>query len=121
MNQILSVNNNTKKNGKKAKSSTHSILVVFAVILMIFGIGPFPKMGISGAAYATGIGQVISLLVYIIVYFARPIPVKVERKSLKPDFKLLKRLYNLYYILKYVLLTNINNLYHDEIKSVSLL
>ena len=63
--------------------------------LMIFGIGPFPKMGISGAAYATGIGQVISLLVYIIVYFARPIPVKVERKSLKPDFKLLKRLYGI--------------------------
>ena len=52
-------------------------------------------MGISGAAYATGIGQVISLLVYIIVYFARPIPVKIERKSLKPDFKLLKRLYGI--------------------------
>lgn len=63
--------------------------------LMIFGIGPFPKMGISGAAYATGIGQVISLLVYIIVYFARPIPVKVERKLLEPDFKLLKRLYGI--------------------------
>lgn len=63
--------------------------------LMIFGIGPFPKMGISGAAYATGIGQVISLLVYIIVYFARPIPVKIESKSLKPDFKLLKRLYGI--------------------------
>ena len=63
--------------------------------LMIFGIGPFPKMGISGAAYATGIGQVISLLVYIIVYFARPIPVKVERKLLKPDLKLLKRLYGI--------------------------
>lgn len=63
--------------------------------LMIFGIGPFPKMGISGAAYATGIGQVISLLVYIIVYFARPIPVKIERKSLKSDFKLLKRLYGI--------------------------
>lgn len=63
--------------------------------LMIFGIGPFPKMGISGAAYATGIGQVISLLVYIIVYFARTIPVKIERKSLKPDFKLLKRLYGI--------------------------
>ena len=82
------------------KVSTFSMICGFATNiildpLMIFGIGPFPKMGISGAAYATGIGQVISLLVYIIVYFARPIPVKVERKLLKPDFKLLKRLYGI--------------------------
>lgn len=32
--------------------------------LMIFGIGPFPRMEISGAAYATGIGQTVTLLVY---------------------------------------------------------
>ena len=48
--------------------------------LMIFGIGPYPAMGISGAAYATGIGQTATLLIYLIFYFADPIPVKIQLK-----------------------------------------
>lgn len=39
--------------------------------LMIFGIGIFPKMGIEGAALATGIGQVTSLVIYICIYWKR--------------------------------------------------
>lgn len=39
MNQILSVEPPKNKRGKFNKSSIHSILIVFAVILMIFGIG----------------------------------------------------------------------------------
>lgn len=50
--------------------------------LMIFGIGPFPKMGIAGAALATGIGQVLSLLVYLFVYFTSEIPVRLRKSCL---------------------------------------
>ena len=61
--------------------------------LMIFGIGPFPKMGMAGAAYATGIGQTITLLVYIAFCIFRPLPVKFNRKNIYFGGNLLKRLY----------------------------
>ena len=53
--------------------------------LMIFGIGPFPRMEIAGAALATGIGQVITLLVYLIYYVADPLPVKLHKKYMRPE------------------------------------
>ena len=61
--------------------------------VLIFGLGPFPKMGMEGAAVATGIGQVITLLVYLAFYYAGPIPVKVQLKSWRPDRETTKRLY----------------------------
>ena len=61
--------------------------------LMIFGIGPFPAMGISGAAYATGIGQTATLLIYLIFNFADPIPVKIQLKYLKPEKQVISRIY----------------------------
>ncbi len=61
--------------------------------LMIFGIGPFPKMGMAGAAYATGIGQTITLLVYLIFCVVRPLPVTFSRKMISFDGDLMKKLY----------------------------
>lgn len=61
--------------------------------VLIFGLGPFPEMGIEGAALATGIGQVLTLVIYIVVYFVRPIRVRVSRRYLKADRQLDRKLY----------------------------
>ena len=62
--------------------------------LMIFGLGPFPAMGIEGAALATGLGQVLNLVFYLIVYKMRPIPIQISRRYLHPDKALAARLYS---------------------------
>lgn len=81
------------------KTSMFSLLCgcIINIILdpmMIFGWG-FPEMGIEGAALASGIGQAISLAVYIVVYFVRPISVKLGRKHLAPDGRMIGRLYSI--------------------------
>ena len=63
--------------------------------LLIFGLGPCPKLGIRGAALATGAGQVLTLLVYLVVYRVKPIPVKLRRACLKRDAVLDKKLYSI--------------------------
>lgn len=63
--------------------------------LLIFGIGFFPEMGIAGAAWATGIGQVITLAVYVFMYLARPIPVRIRRNYLKFNRSMDLKLYSI--------------------------
>ena len=63
--------------------------------LFIFGIGPFPEWGIEGAAFATGLGQLISLLIYLAVYFIRPMSVRIRSKFLKPERKMAVSLYSI--------------------------
>lgn len=63
--------------------------------LLIFGIGPFPALGIDGAALATVIGQVLTLAVYLIIYFVRPIPVKISFRHLQFPKNLIRRLYSI--------------------------
>ena len=62
--------------------------------VLIFGLGPFPEMGIEGAALATGLGQASSLLFYLVTYFVSPIRVRIGRKYLVPDKKIIFRLYS---------------------------
>ena len=62
--------------------------------LMIFGIGPFPSMGIDGAALATGVGQLLSLLVYIAVYLKTPMKVRIRRDRIKDGICMAGRLYS---------------------------
>lgn len=62
--------------------------------LLIFGIGPFPALGIEGAAIATGLGQVFNLLFYLIIYKIRPLQITISWKYLHPDRALAAKLYS---------------------------
>ena len=61
--------------------------------VLIFGLGPVPAMGIAGAALATGIGQLLSLCVYLFVYLRTELPVRLSRSGLHPDVALDGKLY----------------------------
>ena len=61
--------------------------------LLIFGIGPFPQLGMRGAALATGIGQLLSLCVYLFVYVRTELPIRLRRSCLRPDAALDGKLY----------------------------
>ena len=61
--------------------------------LLIFGIGIFPRLGIAGAALATGFGQSVPLILYVIIYFVHPIPVKVRPGKIRLRASMLSLLY----------------------------
>lgn len=61
--------------------------------LLIFGIGFFPKWGIWGAAFATGTGQVLTLLAYLIYYYRRDRIIQIGFADCKPESAMVKRLY----------------------------
>lgn len=63
--------------------------------LLIFGIGPFPRMGMSGAALATGIGQTLTLICYIVIYILRPIPARISLRDMHMNSALIGKLYSI--------------------------
>ena len=61
--------------------------------LLIFGIGPFPEMGISGAAIATVFGQFCGMVFAVIVLFTKTHQVKITFKDFKIKASMLRQIY----------------------------
>lgn len=61
--------------------------------VLIFGLGPFPKLGIEGAALATGIGQIVNAGLYVIFYLIKPISVHIRIRQMRPTRDMGIRLY----------------------------
>ncbi|MGI6079691.1 MAG: MATE family efflux transporter [Candidatus Avilachnospira sp.] len=63
--------------------------------ILIFGLGPFPKLGIEGAALATGLGQTLTFFIYSAAYFKLGIPVKIKRELMFSSSSIPGRLYSI--------------------------
>ena len=62
--------------------------------IMIFGFGPVPAMGIEGAAWATGIGQTLTLAMYLLLARLNPLPVHVAARYARVTRGTARRLYS---------------------------
>lgn len=61
--------------------------------LLIFGIGPFPEMGVTGAAVATVAGQFVSLSLGQYLLFAKKHQVHVKFRGFKMEMAIIKDIY----------------------------
>ncbi|MFC1514149.1 MATE family efflux transporter [candidate division KSB1 bacterium] len=69
-----------------------SILNIILDPLLIFGLGPFPELGIKGAAIATVIGQGIGSFINIFILIKGYSKVKLPDFNFKPNFHTLKNI-----------------------------
>ena len=75
---------------------TQGIGAVTNIILdpiLIFGLGPFPKMGVAGAAVATVTGQIVGAVLGLIINFRFNKELNLKLSYLKPRGNIIKRIY----------------------------
>lgn len=85
--------------GKTTLSMTTQLIGAVTNIILdpffILGIGPFPRMEAKGAAVATIIGQCAAFIAGIIINEKANKEIKLEKKNLRPDFKIIADIYKI--------------------------
>ena len=62
---------------------------------LIFGLGPFPELGVTGAAVATTIGRGIGVALQLWVLFRGGSRIRITLDDLRPNFAIIARLFRL--------------------------
>lgn len=70
-----------------------AVINIILDLIMIYGIGPVPKMGVEGAAYATVIGQIASAVLLFVFHIKLNKEFEHGFKYMKPDGKIIKEIY----------------------------
>ncbi|MBR3549326.1 MAG: MATE family efflux transporter [Treponema sp.] len=60
---------------------------------LIFGLGPFPKLGVAGAAIATVIGQCLSMVLSLVFNLAFNREIKFEFRKFRPHLATIRQVY----------------------------
>lgn len=76
--------------------------------LLIFGIGPFPKLGIQGAALATVLGQIIGLFVSLALNLKKNHDIQFKLKNIIPKARIIGQIYKV--AIPSILMTSITSL-----------
>jgi putative MATE family efflux protein len=61
---------------------------------LIFGLGPFPQLGVAGAAYATIFSRAVGGIFIIFVLFSDKNELTLKLEDFKFDFQIIKEIYN---------------------------
>jgi Na+-driven multidrug efflux pump len=62
---------------------------------LIFGLGPFPQLGVAGAAYATVFSRFIGGIFIIFVLFSDKNELTLKLEDFEFDFQIIKEIYNI--------------------------
>ncbi len=76
---------------------TQGIGAIFNIVfdpLLIFGIGPFPKLGVAGAALATVLGQILAAGLAIYFNHRKNHEIKLEIRGFRPSPRIIGKIYN---------------------------
>ncbi|HOD09687.1 MAG TPA: MATE family efflux transporter [Flavobacterium sp.] len=72
-----------------------SLINIFLCPMLIYGYGPFPEMGLTGAAVATAIGRTVGVLYQCYHLFLKSRTIKIYKQYFKPNFEIIKSLLNI--------------------------
>jgi putative MATE family efflux protein len=74
------------------------IAVLLNILLdpfLIFGIGPFPRLEVAGAAWATSIARTVGMAIALYWLFHKQTQLKIKWEGIKPDGEILRRLFKI--------------------------